>query len=151
MGNVGEICNREVIVTGRDTSVLEAARLMREHHVGSIVVCDPLNGDGRLPVGIVTDRDVVVEVVAPELRADTITVGDIMGARLVTVPEHERVGQALEIMRARGVRRLPVVGADGRLTGIVAVDDLLELFADALGDVAKVVSREQAREAATRR
>lgn len=151
MVNIGEICNREVIVALREMPVLEAAQLMRQHHVGTIVVCEPVNGEGRIPVGIVTDRDIVLEVVATELRADTITIGDIMSPALVTVAETAEVSEALELMRSKGVRRLPVVGAEGRLAGIVAVDDLVELLAEVLTDVAKVVAREQSREAATRR
>ena len=151
MGKIGEICSREVVVSLRETPVLEAAQLMRQHHVGTIVVCEPVDGDGRIPVGIVTDRDIVLEVVAPELHAETITVGDIMDTNVITISEKEDVEQALELMRSKGVRRLPVVGAEGRLVGIVAIDDLVEVLAEALTDVAKVVAREQSREAASRR
>ena len=151
MANIGEFCNREVVVTTRDMTVTAAAKLMRQHHVGTIVVCEQVNGGRRIPVGIVTDRDIVVEVVAPELRSDTITVGDIMEPELVTVRESDSVQQTLEVMRARAVRRIPVVGDDSQLVGIVSIDDLLAVLAEELTDIAKTVERGPAREASLRK
>src|SRR5262245_41575359 len=150
MSNIRELCTREVVVAARDTTVAAAAKLMRHHHVGTIVVCDQPNGGRRLPVGIVTDRDIVIEVVAPELDAKVITVGDIMVQGLITARETEGVLQALEIMRFKGVRRLPIVREDGHLVGIVSIDDLLGVLAEELSDIAKIVTREQAQEASTR-
>src|SRR4030095_9330688 len=106
MSNIRELCTREVVVARRDTTVAAAAKLMRHHHVGTIVVCEQVNGGRRLPIGIVTDRDIVIEVVAPELDVKAITVGDIMGQGLITARETEGVLQALEIMRFNGGRRL---------------------------------------------
>src|SRR5262249_14805703 len=150
MANVRELCTREVVVATRDTTVAAAAKLMRHHHVGTIVACDEPNRALRIPLGIVTDRDIVVAVVAPGLDAETITVGDIMGRELVTARETEGILQALEIMRYKAVRRLPIVPEDGHLVGIVSIDDLLGVLAEELGDVAKIVVREQDREAVTR-
>jgi CBS domain-containing protein len=149
--NIGEICSREVVFGTREMTIAEAARLMRQHHVGSIVVVEQLNGGKRLPIGIVTDRDVVVEVTAMDLDPRTITVGDIMGEALVTARESEGLLETMEIMRYKGVRRLPIIGADGQLIGIVTIDDLLEVLAEQLTELARVVSREQAHEAAARR
>jgi len=151
MASLGEVCRRDVVSVAREATAAAAAQLMRQHHVGALVVCERMNGERRIPVGIVTDRDIVVEVVAPELRADTITVGDIMREELITVRETDSVVAVLEVMRFKGVRRVPVVGADGQLVGIVTVDDLLGVLADELGDIARIVSREQAQEAAMRR
>lgn len=150
-GNVGEICNRDVVVATREMTVTAAAQLMRHYHVGTLVICEQLNGGRRLPVGIVTDRDIVVEVVAPELRPEAITAGDIMAGELVTVRESEGVLQALEIMRYKGVRRLPVVGEDGQLTGLIAIDDILEVLAEELTDISKVMGFERSIEAANRK
>ncbi len=83
---VSEICNREVVVVQRDDTALETAKLMRQHHVGDVLVVEDRNGV-RVPVGIVTDRDLVVEIMAPELDDTVITVGDIMAQELVTVKE----------------------------------------------------------------
>lgn len=147
---IGELCNREVAYTARDTSVQAAAKLMRHYHVGTLVVIDEIAGR-RVPVGIVTDRDIVVEVDAVELDPKTITVGDIMSQELVTIPESAGLLQAMEVMRFKGVRRLPVVGKEGQLVGIVSVDDLLELLAEGLSDLTRIIAREQAHEARARR
>jgi len=148
---VGEICNREVIVVHSSDSTLEAARLMRQHHVGDVVVIVEDSNGVRVPVGIVTDRDLVVEIVAPELNQTAITVGDIMVPDLVTVKEDTGVFEAIQYMRAKGVRRLPVVDGNGGLVGILALDDLLELLAEELFALARLVKREQKKEMATRR
>lgn len=151
MTRIGDICNREVLTCTADTSVVAAAKLLRRHHVGSVVVCDLLDGNRRIPLGIVTDRDIVVEVVAPEARADVITVGDIMGSELVTARESDSVVQTLDAMRFKGVRRMPIVSGEGHLAGIVAIDDLLGHVADELNDIVKTIARERAGEAASRK
>lgn len=146
---IGEICNREVVIAERDLSVEQAARLMRSHHVGDLVVVQKTGSLNR-PVGIVTDRDIVVEVVAAGVDATTLTVGDIMGEALATVRESEGVFETLQYMRTQGVRRMPVVDGDGCLAGIVTVDDLLALLAEELTALAGTVSRQQKCEAAER-
>jgi len=147
---IGEICNREVVIVQRDTTVAEAARLMREHHVGALVVVEEVSGK-RKPVGLVTDRDLVVEVLATQLDAAVITVGDIMLAELGTVPESSGVFETIQFMRAKAVRRLPVVDGQGVLIGIVALDDLLSLLAEELSELSVLVSREQEKESRARR
>ncbi|MBZ5674962.1 MAG: CBS domain-containing protein [Acidobacteriia bacterium] len=147
---VGELCIRQVVVTPRKTSVVEAAKLMRQHHVGDIVVTDETNGR-RTPVGIVTDRDIVLEVLAQELDATSLTVGDIMTGDLVTVRENEGAFQTIQLMRAKGARRVPVVDGQGVLVGIVSVDDFVELLAEELSQLAKLVAREQKLEVELRR
>lgn len=147
---IGEICNREVVIVQRDTTVTEAARLMREHHVGALVVVKEVSGK-RKPVGLVTDRDLVVEVLATQLDAAAITVGDIMLQELDSVTEGSGVFEAIQFMRAKAVRRLPVVDGQGVLVGIVALDDLLALLAEELSDLSALVSREQEKEQRARR
>lgn len=142
---IGEICNREVAFAERETTINAAAKLMRHYHVGSLVVVDDLSGK-RVPVGIVTDRDLVVEVEAMDLDPKVITVGDIMTNQLITVPESQGVLETMEVMRFKGVRRLPVVDSKGRLAGIVTIDDLLEVLAEELTDLTRIISKEQARE-----
>ena len=147
---IGEICNREVVIVQRDTTVAEAARLMREHHVGALVVVRQVSGK-RKPVGLVTDRDLVVEVLATQLDAEAITVGDIMLPELVAIPENSGVFETIQFMRAKAVRRLPVVDGQGVLVGIVALDDLLSLLAEELSELSVLVSREQEKESRARR
>lgn len=147
---VGELCIRQTVVASRGTSVQEAAKLMRRYHVGDLVVTDRTDGK-RKPVGIVTDRDIVIEVVAQGLDPAQLSVEDIMSQDLAVVGEREGLFETIRIMRAKGVRRLPVVDSKGTLAGIVAVDDLVELLAEELSELAKLVSREQKQEAETRR
>ncbi|HEU0283168.1 MAG TPA: CBS domain-containing protein [Gallionella sp.] len=147
---VGEICNREVVIVQSDQSTLEAARLMRQHHVGDVVVVED-RGGVRVPVGIVTDRDLVVEIAAPELNQTAITVGDIMVSGLATAKENTGVFEAIQYMRAKGVRRLPVVDDNGGLVGILTLDDLLELLAEEFLSLAKLVKHEQKKEIMSRR
>ena len=146
---VGEICNREVVIAQKALSVVDAAQLMRKHHVGDLVVVEEKNGR-RHPVGIVTDRDIVVEVVAAGVNPDALKVGDIMGPEVATVRESEGLFEALRYMRGKGVRRMPVVDRDGGLVGILTLDDLLSLLAEEMTELAKLVSHERQREAASR-
>lgn len=146
---IGELCNREVVVVTRETPVAEVAQLMRSHHVGDVIVVMEEGGQ-RIPLGIVTDRDVVVEVVAPGLDPATLTAGEIMAPELATVQENTGVFEAIRYMRDKGVRRMPVVSPDGALAGILTLDDLLELLAEELGALARLVAREQDREAKVR-
>ena len=151
MTMIGEICMRDVVVATPETTVVAAAKLMRQHHVGTVVIVARTNGGSPIPVGIVTDRDIVVDVTATDLDPNTITIGDIMRGELVTIRGDENAIEALSIMRAKGVRRLPVVNEEGRLLGLVAFDDLLDLVSEQLAELNRIVSREQAREAAERK
>jgi len=146
---IGEICNREVVFAQRETTVLEGARLMRQHHVGDLVVVDE-SGGKRVPAGIVTDRDVVLEIVCMELEASVLTVGDIMGPELATVRENEGVFETIRYMRSKGVRRVPVVDARGGLVGIVTLDDLVAILAEEMNELAKLIATEGRRERQTR-
>jgi len=147
---IGQIFNREVVSAARDTTVQAAAKLMRHFHVGTVVVVDA-TGDGRVPVGIVTDRDIVIEVCAVDLNPNVITVGDIMAPELVTVREDEGLLQAVEIMRYKGVRRLPVVDKNGNLAGIVSIDDLLEALTEQMAEMGRILGREREHEVRNRR
>ena len=122
---------------------------MREYHAGDLVVVEE-NGK-RLPVGIITDRDITISIVALGLDPDVITVGDIMGPELVMVQESDGIFETIQQMRLKGVRRLPIVGEDGALVGIVAVDDLVALLAAEFSELAKVIAQEQWVEVKTRR
>ena len=147
--SISEFCNREVVFATREMSLPEAARLMREYHVGALVVVDEVNGK-RVPVGIVTDRDIVIEVISQSLDLDDFSVGDIMGPQLVSVQEKDGVFETIRLMRTKGIRRIPVVNQEGGLVGIISADDILDLLADEMAELAKVAPREQEREAKTR-
>jgi len=148
--NVGELCNRQVVIATRQTGLVEAARRMREHHVGSLVVVAEQFSQ-RVPVGMITDRDIVVAVVAKEVDAKTLTVGDVMSAGALVVREQDGIPDALRMMREKGVRRVPVVNDTGGLAGIVTVDDILELVAEEMDGFVRTLRSERAREARVRR
>jgi CBS domain-containing protein len=147
---IGEICSREVVFVARSESCAEAARLMRENHVGSLVVVEEAAAPG-VPIGMITDRDLAVGVMALGLDPEKTLVEAVMRPRIAQVRESEGLGRAIALMRAEGVRRLPVVKADGTLVGILAADDLIELFADELSGLAAMIGKSARLERAERR
>jgi CBS domain-containing protein len=146
---IGEFCNREVVYATRETSIPVAAQLMRHYHVGDLVVVDEVD-DKRVPIGIVTDRDIVIEIISQSLDLNEFNVGDIMSPQLISVQEKEGVFETIQLMRAKGIRRIPVVNQEGGLEGIVSADDILDLLAEEMAELAKVAPREQEREAKTK-
>jgi predicted transcriptional regulator len=129
MMNIGELCNRETIIVLKEENIVEAARLMRHFHVGDLIVVSK-NGDDNTPVGIVTDRDIVMEVVANNADPQTVKVAEIMSQELMTGSEEEGIHEIIERMRIHGIRRLPIVDKEGCLAGIVSVDDILEFLGE---------------------
>ena len=148
--DIGEICTREVVTAQSGMPVSEVAVLMRKHHVGTVIVIDEKAGK-VLPLGIVTDRDIVLEVVASQVDPGMVTAGEIMTDVLVTAREKESVYEGLERMRSRGIRRMPVVNQKGSLVGIVTLDDLLDILAEEMTEIVKTISREQYRETQSRK
>lgn len=148
---VGEICTRTVVTAEPHETVVEAARRMRDQHVGALIVISGTNGV-RHPLGIVTDRDLVVSAMAqsPD-KLDLLQVGDVMSTDLVTAPATESVNDALTKMRSKGIRRLPVLARDGQLEGLVAFDDIIECLSEDLKNLASLVASEQKHERAVRR
>jgi len=146
---IGEFCNREVVYATRETSILEAAQLMRRYHVGDLVVVDEADGN-REPVGIVTDRDIVIEIISQSLDFNEFSVGDIMSPQLVSVQEEDGIFETIRLMRVKGIRRIPIVNPKGGLEGIVSADDILDLLAEEMTELAKVAPREQERETKTK-
>ena len=142
---VGKLSTTDTICCSRDESVQGAALLMRKHHVGDLVVVDGDDGEA-IPAGIVTDRDIVVSVVALGLDPASLQVGDIMSDDLLTCREDDDVYQTIEHMRVRGIRRVPVVNRHGGLAGIVSADDLLEFLAEEMGDLSRISGSQQAHE-----
>lgn len=140
--NVGEICNRNVIIVSREGSIREAAVLMRKYHVGDVVVVEEKNNE-RFPVGILTDRDIVVLLVARDVDLDSVKVEDVMSFELVSAREEDGVIDTIKQMRSSGVRRIPVVNNRGGLEGILAVDDLIDLLSEQMTDLVKLIMRGQ--------
>ena len=140
-----EIITREVVYVHPSISVSEAARVMRDRHVGSVVVVEETDS-GRIPVGLLTDRDIAIAVVAHDHDASTMRVADVMTRDLVMARAEDSVTDALRLMRSRGVRRLPVTTSQGMLAGIVTLDDLLEAVADEIAGLVQTIKAERSRE-----
>jgi CBS domain-containing protein len=147
---VSDICIKNVITIEKDKSLTEASMLMRKHHVGDVVVVERKDSQ-FFPLGIVTDRDLVLEAVATELDPDVITVGDIMLETLVVVNSDADLMQASKLMASKGVRRMPVVSNDGVLEGIVTLDDLLEVVGNIFSNLTKLFNKQQKNEFNNRR
>ena len=141
----GELCNREVVTATREMSILDAARLMRDYHVGSLIIVESTE-NRKEAVGILTDRDIVIEVIAEAVGLDEVTIGDVMSYALLKVSGEESVFETAQRMRARGVRRVPVISGTGELVGILALDDILSLLSEELSLLTKVTSRESEQE-----
>jgi CBS domain-containing protein len=147
---VGEFCNRDVVCAGRQTTVAEAAMLMRKHHVGDVVIVDRSDAE-RMPIGIVTDRDIAVEVVAPALDPTAVKVGDLVSwGELATLQDTDTYADALRLMHEKGVHRIPVINRAGVLVGIVSFHDLLPRLASELSQLADLAELGRRHEARTR-
>lgn len=143
---VGKICTRTTVVAPKTELIVDAAKRMRTSHVGDLVVVE--NRFGRpYPIGIVTDRDIVVSVVAGDPdHINDLLVGDVMTDDVITAREDEDVEAALKRMEEHGVRRLPIVDRDGALVGILTLDDALEYLTEQQTELVNLVAREQRRE-----
>jgi CBS domain-containing protein len=137
------ICSKDVVTISSDATVLEAAKLMHSKHIGCLVVTEEFR-----PIGIVTDRDIVLKVVASEKRPAETAVKQIMTTNPTLVNVNYDLLDAVRLMRDRGVRRLPVVDEHRRLLGIITMDDVLTAFGAEVGDLAGAVQKEFDLEAA---
>jgi CBS domain-containing protein len=131
-----------VLIAQKYDTLVEAAKLMREYQVGSIVVVEEQNGV-RYPVGLVTDRDLVIEVIANEVDINSVTLGELMYRDIILGKENDDINETIKIMRQKGIRRLPVVDDNGALGGIVTLDDLIDLIAEQLKDIAALIGKQQ--------
>jgi len=136
----GDICNRIVSVAYRELSVDEAARAMRDQQVGSLVIVEERGEDRREVVGMLTDRDIVTQVVARQKDPLTIRIGDIMSRDVATAREDDSVLDLLAAMRRKGVRRMPVISADNRLVGLATIDDVFAVVAEAIDALSGAVA-----------
>lgn len=147
--NIGDICNRIVASITVDETAQEAAELMRQLHVGTLVVTEA-DGEIPAPVGIITDRDLVIQVMAKGDDPSSVNVSDIMSDELLMAEEGDDVGDTLEAMEDAGVRRVPVVDSDGALIGVLALDDVLRVYARDIEKMAGIVGSQRLQESETR-
>jgi CBS domain-containing protein len=145
-----DLCVLDVACCTREVTVSAAARLMRERHTGDVIVVDDADEE-REPVGILTDRDIVIEVLAKGRDPDKTTVAEIMATQLVVAGESEDSTQALQRMAAHGVRRIPVVDDERCVVGIITLDDLLREQAEQATRLLEVVTKQQSKERRARR
>lgn len=142
---IADICTRDVVHIGPDASLRDAAELMRSTHVGALVVVSRPNHE-MVPIGMLTDRDIVLSAVAPGVDLEAVTVGDAMSQRLATCNEDQDAFDAIAIMRQHGVRRLPVLNANGGLAGLVAADDIYGAIGMHMSELSQAFVREQVQE-----
>jgi CBS domain-containing protein len=147
---INECCNIGVVCCEAGTSISDVAALMRKHHVGDVIVVEDME-ENRIPTGIVTDRDIVIETMALHVDADAFTAGELMSAPLVTVREDEGFVETLQLMRKHKVRRMPVVTAAGTLFGIVTADDIVNLLARELTMMTEAIVEQPLREGRLRK
>lgn len=131
---VSEICLRSPVFSDPDRPIDEVAALMRNHHTGAVVVVRDRFGV-REPIGVITERDLVVEVMSVNMDPRLVTAGDIILSRRVSVPESATIAEAVGQMRRHALRRVPVVDARGDLVGLLRLQDIAGFFAASLGDM----------------
>ncbi len=141
MTTLASLCKQPVRVVTPETTIRSAAKMMREHHVGALIIVDK-DTSAPKPIGIVTDRDIVVAIVALELDPDIFLVDDLLDRPLIVAKAEQRIREGLELMRSKGVRRLPLVDKAGKLMGIVTLDDLLGELAKDMNCLSEIVERE---------
>lgn len=142
---VCECCKRAVIAISDSADTIDAAKLMRQQHVGFLVVYK--EGDElRKPIGVLTDRDLVLAVMARDVGAHTVTVQDVMTRKPLVASETDELSDVLQAMRMGGIRRVPVVDVRGALVGIVAVDDAIAIVTGLMCDIAGSIKSEQRQE-----
>lgn len=143
---VGDICTRNVVVAPRTETIVDAAKRMRSSHVGDLIVVE-IRGGQHVPIGIVTDRDIVISVVAGDPdHVNYLLVSDVMSSDLITAREHDDVESALKKMHEHGVRRLPIVDGVGALVGVLTLDDVLQYLTAQQRELVALVAREQQQE-----
>lgn len=146
---IGDICSRDIACIDAQASIRFAASEMRRHHRGCVVIVDQRDV-GRVPRGILTDRDIVMEVVAPGIDPESLTVADVMAPHPATCTEDDKLFDAIDAMRLHGVRRLPVLGARGELVGLVSTDDIVAALGMCLRELWQASARGVAREIESR-
>jgi CBS domain-containing protein len=142
--NVGDFCQKNPVTARPFDDLTVVAQLMREKHVGYVVIVEPAVCEGAFrPAGVLTDRDIVVAVIAKEADARSLRASDVMTPEPVVALVEESLGAALKKMRKIGVRRLPVVGKQDELVGVLSMDDIIDALVRELEDVTGAIRSEQ--------
>ena len=133
--SIGKICVRDVYLADAAESTYVAAKRMRKHSVGTLVVLDK----DKKPLGIVTDRDLSMQVIAAGKDPSEVKVAQVMTVDPRSLREDTPIEEGLRVMRGGKCRRLPVVDDKGALQGLVSIDDILELLAEEMSQIAKII------------
>jgi CBS domain-containing protein len=136
-----KITNRNVVTIPEGATMEVAAKTMRDQHVGCVVVVQE-KGLRKIPIGMITDRDIVVSTSAFGIAPNTVYVRDVMSATLVTAKKNDSFNHVLMLMKEHGVKRIPVVDSEGALLGIVTTHELMSVLADELNVLLKVTERQ---------
>ncbi|MEK0436016.1 MAG: hypothetical protein RL369_2065 [Pseudomonadota bacterium] len=148
---VRDYANLNVVCCEPDAPIAEVAALMRRHHVGDVVVVDNQQDGARVPIGIVTDRDILVETLALDVDPKMFSAAELMSSPVTTVQEDANLNEALGVMRGKKIRRLPVVNRAGGLFGMITSDDVINLIASELAMVAGLIVEQPIRESRLRK
>ncbi len=138
---IASICTQKVITVDREIDIAAAAGVMRDNHIGYLIVTDGRSG-GATPIGVITDRDMVVKVMAKDVDPHTLTVGDVMTPEPLTAADDDGISETLRRMRRLGVRRVPVVGPGGKLSGVLSIDDVVDHVVGQLSEVSGSIRNE---------
>jgi CBS domain-containing protein len=139
---VSDLCTRKTIVIREEKSAYDAAKLMKQYNVGCLVVVKSQD-DHNIPVGMITDRDIVIKAMLKERDPHTITVREIMSTPALTVAESTSIIDALMKMRYNSIRRVPVVNPKGQLVGILSLDDILDSISKELNEITQIFRKEE--------
>jgi len=131
-------CREQVVAVSPDTPVVDVARIMKEKNVGSVIV---VSGDRR-PLGILTDRDLVIRVLAREKNPQAVRTEEVMTRDVITFPDSMGIYEAIQKMTDKGIRRMPVVDGAGILIGIVTMDDMIHMLGEEMALIAKNIEKQ---------
>lgn len=138
---IKSICEREVVTVPEGLSVYETAKIMKALNLGNVIVVGDQK-ERNNPIGIITDRDIVIKIVADDGDPMEICAGDIMSLNLLVLKDHQGIQESLDMMSAKSVRRAPIVDDKNNLVGIAMVDDLLVLIAEEVESLAKLIRKQ---------
>jgi len=136
-----ELMTEDVTYLPSTASVLDAAKFMTNMNVGSVIVAD-----GESPSGLITDRDVVAKVIALGKDSSTTKIGEVMVSPVVTISEDKDIIDATKLMSTHGIRRLPITNEQGKLAGVISLDDVLLLLSEEMGNIATTLKKELGKE-----
>ncbi|MDI6719342.1 MAG: CBS domain-containing protein [Methanomicrobiales archaeon] len=134
---ISEASRSEVVSAQPDARVSEIVRMMKDRNVGSVVITDQ-----NRPVGIITDRDVLLRIVAEKRDPEAVAVSEVMTRDPMVFPADISVHEAVQKMENKWFRRIPIVDGNGRLTGIVSIDDLMGLLIREMASIASIVRKQ---------